>query len=246
MRVRDFRGLAAFLLAIFGLAFASALARADQSQHELTAEACQLPSLAALDSLLAGWRDAINSYHPDVATRLFEHDAVLDGHYRHGVRSGYDQIRDYFVYFLYARPKADFSALNAERHCGLAAFDGPIVWHVGPPGLPRAGSVAVEVSILFAETPDGWRIRHYAETGVEEEALDGKAAAKGTGNGLVAGYVRRAIGQSGGRDSAGRAGAGPVPRAIARRSARKRAPLVGSPASGIVPGRFVGDVPVFD
>ena len=65
--------------------------------------------------MLAAFDAALETQHPDKVARLFAVDALLIGHNAPKPRSGYMDIRDYYVFFLTAKPVPKFVQRSARR-----------------------------------------------------------------------------------------------------------------------------------
>jgi hypothetical protein len=180
---------------------------------------CITISEADVPSMFALFNAALATQHPDKVARLFAVDALLIGHNAPKPRSGYMDIRDYYLFFLTTKPRAQVVQRSASTGCGFLIDEGVIEWHFGEDTRPP---VTTHYFMLHEYGAGGWRIAHYHDVAIEAPrplAMAQKAA--------VAGYLQRA------------------PKAAAKVGKPSTQEKV---ESGLIykPGSFRDDIPVFD
>lgn len=210
-------------------AIAAPIALADASGTFDSKSTCDARGAAAAAAMLGQFKDAIESRHPDKVTRLFAADATFAAFHADGVRASYDQIRDAFVYFLVTNPEIDFTSMTPSSGCGIVAIEGRATWTRSTTKPGGDTGTPVRISMILAETAEGWRIQQYSDERLEAVAQDTgeqQASTARRRSPAVAGFVARS------RGSASKSGSTVQPAA--------------APSDGYRAGRWVGDMPTFD
>lgn len=171
---------------------------------------------ADVPSMFATFNAALETQHPDKVARLFAVDALLIGHNAPKPRSGYMDIRDYYVFFLTAKPRAQVVQRTAHPGCGFLIDEGVIEWSFGDAAHPP---VTTHYFMLHEYGAGGWRIAHYHDVTIETPRQ--LAAARKV---AVAGFLKRA------------------PSVASKAAATEKS----NNSNTYKPGAFRDDIPVFD
>ena len=129
------------------------------------------------------FNQALATQHPDKVARLFSTEALMIGLNAENPRSGYMDIRDYYVYFLTGQPQAHITQRQVHSGCNYVIDEGVLEWRFGA----DRSNKAAHYFMLHEYGPGGWRIAHYHDV-----AIDLPRSAVLARKTAVAGFLKRA------------------------------------------------------
>lgn len=126
------------------------------------ADVCTSARADDIAELFEAWDAALTTQHPDRVTRLYASEAILIPSSAAPPRSGYAEIRDYYVHLLQRRPRLRVADRNIRIGCNQAIDTGTAAMILRGEQAGTTETLMVRYTLVHEWANGGWHIAHHS------------------------------------------------------------------------------------